>query len=305
MQDLNDKVAGNTLTAPEWNEVPSEIQNLITDTGQSLSSGDLDQLGKAVRTYVADSDWYLESGAANAYVLTSQTGRQPCPTYTVGMRIRFIPTYSNTAASVVNVDAIGSRALVDEDGNAFVGDSNEIRAGKIYEFAYNGTAFQLVSPVLPFDSAASATVPVGATIMWHTSAAPSGFLECDGSSLATASYPSLFAILGYTYGGSGANFNIPDLRGEFPRGWSHSSGNDPDAASRTDRGDGTTGDAIGTKQADEFESHTHDIQTGDYDGGSGHCDRSPDTGYTASTLAAGGSETRPRNVNVMWCIRAQ
>lgn len=41
----------------------------------------------------------------------------------------------------------------------------------------------------------------------------SGFLLCDGSSLATTSYPDLFAIIGYTYGGSGGNFSLPDMSG--------------------------------------------------------------------------------------------
>ena len=50
------------------------------------------------------------------------------------------------------------------------------------------------------------------------STAPSGWLLCYGQSLATASYPDLFAAIGYTYGGSGANFNVPDLRGRIPVG---------------------------------------------------------------------------------------
>jgi len=51
MQDLNDKVKGSSLTATEWNEVPSEIQQAITDSGQTLSSGDLTQLSKAIGGY--------------------------------------------------------------------------------------------------------------------------------------------------------------------------------------------------------------------------------------------------------------
>lgn len=47
MQDLNDKVIGGELTAAEWNEVPSELQNVIEASGQTLSSGDLTQLRKA------------------------------------------------------------------------------------------------------------------------------------------------------------------------------------------------------------------------------------------------------------------
>ena len=39
-----------------------------------------------------------------------------------------------------------------------------------------------------------------------------GFIECDGRSLSKDSYGDLFAVIGYTYGGSGANFNVPDYR---------------------------------------------------------------------------------------------
>jgi microcystin-dependent protein len=39
------------------------------------------------------------------------------------------------------------------------------------------------------------------------------WLICEGQSLDTAVYPDLFAVIGYTYGGSGSTFNLPDLRG--------------------------------------------------------------------------------------------
>ena len=48
-----------------------------------------------------------------------------------------------------------------------------------------------------------------------------GFLVCDGASLLVASYPALFAAIGYTYGGSGANFNIPNLTNAFVDGSSN------------------------------------------------------------------------------------
>lgn len=40
-----------------------------------------------------------------------------------------------------------------------------------------------------------------------------GTLLCDGSSYAVTTYPYLWNQIGYTYGGSGANFNVPDIRG--------------------------------------------------------------------------------------------
>ncbi len=47
---------------------------------------------------------------------------------------------------------------------------------------------------------------------------PSGWLWCDGSSYSKNTYPYLFTAIGYTYGGSGLNFNVPDMRGRTPVG---------------------------------------------------------------------------------------
>lgn len=60
-------------------------------------------------------------------------------------------------------------------------------------------------------------MPIGAILEWFTETAPDGFMECKGDSLAVASYPVLFSVIGYYFGGSGANFNIPDMRGLFVR----------------------------------------------------------------------------------------
>lgn len=46
--------------------------------------------------------------------------------------------------------------------------------------------------------------------------APTGWKFCDGTSLNRNSYMNLFAVIGTTYGGSGENFNLPDLRGRVP-----------------------------------------------------------------------------------------
>ena len=64
-----------------------------------------------------------------------------------------------------------------------------------------------------------AGVPVGATVMWLAATPPTNWLICNGALLSTTgTYAALFAILGYTCGGSGANFNLPDLRNRFPMG---------------------------------------------------------------------------------------
>lgn len=61
-------------------------------------------------------------------------------------------------------------------------------------------------------------LPTGAIVPFGGSVAPDKFLLCNGGSHAAATYPGLFAIIGYTYGGAGPNFNVPDLRGRVPAG---------------------------------------------------------------------------------------
>ena len=67
MEDLNDKVTAGTLTAAEWNQVPSEIQNVIENLGITLSGADLNQLGKGIAGYIANGTFYTDSGAAELH----------------------------------------------------------------------------------------------------------------------------------------------------------------------------------------------------------------------------------------------
>jgi microcystin-dependent protein len=54
-------------------------------------------------------------------------------------------------------------------------------------------------------------IPVGLIHPFGAAVEPAGYLLCDGASYATADYPELFAVIAYTYGGAGANFNVPAL----------------------------------------------------------------------------------------------
>lgn len=56
-------------------------------------------------------------------------------------------------------------------------------------------------------------VITGQILAYGGGSVPTGYLECDGTQYATTTYPDLFSVIGYTYGGSGANFNVPDFRG--------------------------------------------------------------------------------------------
>ncbi len=101
----------------------------------------------------------------------------------------------------------------------------------------------------------------GIVIFHMTENVPNGYLIADGSEYNRLQYKRLYSLIGVMYGnGNGySTFNIPDMRGYFPRFQDFGAGRDPDAASRLSRNDGITGDNVGTTQDSEFASHTHSI----------------------------------------------
>jgi microcystin-dependent protein len=62
-------------------------------------------------------------------------------------------------------------------------------------------------------------IPPGTVLQSAAVTSPAGWLACDGASYSTTSYPQLFTSIGYTYGGSGVSFNVPDMRGNVVVGF--------------------------------------------------------------------------------------
>jgi microcystin-dependent protein len=151
--------------------------------------------------------------------------------------------------------------------------------------------------------AASAAIPAGAVQHFARNTAPDGWLKANGAVISRSTYADLFDAIGTTFGvGDGSTtFNLPDLRGEFIRGWDDGRAVD-------------TGRAFGSAQGQEIQSHTH-TATGagftasglQFSGGSGYV--ALRYGGTAADTAGGninstgGSETRPRNVALLVCIK--
>lgn len=61
-------------------------------------------------------------------------------------------------------------------------------------------------------------VPTGSIVMWTGGTAPAGWVFCNGQDLDTTTYSDLFDLIGYTFGGSGANFKAPQLDDRYPKG---------------------------------------------------------------------------------------
>ena len=65
---------------------------------------------------------------------------------------------------------------------------------------------------------AASSVLTGTIIAFAGATVPVGYVKCDATPLQTATYPNLFGVLGYTYGGSGGTFYAPNLLNKFIQG---------------------------------------------------------------------------------------
>ncbi|ECD0717772.1 TPA: phage tail protein [Escherichia coli] len=128
-------------------------------------------------------------------------------------------------------------------------------------------------------------LPVGVPVPWPSATPPTGWLKCNGAAFSAEEYPELAKAY--------PTNKLPDLRGEFIRGWDDGRGVD-------------AGRALLSAQSDLFKAHHHSFTfftgyaagggTGavyDYSGNAGR-----DTGDT------GGNETRPRNIAFNYIVRA-
>nr|BAR23584.1 phage tail fiber protein [uncultured Mediterranean phage uvMED] len=172
-------------------------------------------------------------------------------------------------------------------------------------------------------------VPTGSVHMMATTTAPSGYLKCNGAAVSRTTYADLFTIIGTTHGaGDGSStFNVPDLRGEFVRGWDDSRGVDSGRSFGSSQSDANKQHNHGVTDPGHGHSindpgHIHQVQYSNSDSGDGVIEESG-TGLSGQepTLSAttgiainlghtgisinndGGSEARPRNIAMMYVIK--
>jgi hypothetical protein len=141
--DILSKINGNLVSATEFNQIPTELEALQTSSGQTSSDAILNQVSIATSRYSANN-FYIDSGVADAYVLTlaaSMTNPVSATVgYFTGMTIRFRAGNANTGASTVNVNSAGVKNLKKADGTTDL-YPNDISALEDSIFRYNGTVF--------------------------------------------------------------------------------------------------------------------------------------------------------------------
>lgn len=141
---------------------------------------------------------------------------------------------SATFGSAVTVSGNTSLSNVSASGTSYVAGSATFGSAvtvtgttSLSNVSASGTAY--VAGSATFNSAVTATGPltVGGTIIYGlppgsitpylgaATAVPTGWILANGASLSTATYPALFAAIGYNFGGSGANFSVPNLNAGY------------------------------------------------------------------------------------------
>ena len=233
----------------------------------------------------------------------------------LGLATKASPTFSGTITSAGDITCSGT-------GNLKVptGTTAQRPTGATGAFRFNTTLTQFEG----YDGSSWAKVggvPAGTVVAYAADTVPSGFLECNGANVSRSTYAQLYSAIGVTWGaGDGSStFGLPDLRGEFIRGWDNSRGVD-----------GSRGFA--STQSSQNQQHNHGVTDPSHshtqrglalNGGSGSVaitlgsgqsyqigysgqQSSITTGTSSTGISinnAGGSEARPRNVSLMYIIR--
>lgn len=149
---------------------------------------------------------------------------------------------------------------------------------------------------MPVTNAASG-IKAGTVAHFAASTAPTGWLKANGAAVSRTAYEALFQAIGTTYGaGDGSTtFALPDLRGEFLRSLDDGRGVD-------------SGRAIGSTQSDMFKTHDHGLKANMVSGIAGGPNANMTVGggsrnYYNTDAYVGNTETRPRNVALLACIK--
>ena len=240
----------------------SGAAGLVTLTEQEALNGFIDLTGQitgnrqvAVPALPVQS-WLVRNSTSGAFGVTFKTTTGTGIAVPAGASIR---VFSDGVNIVDPVSAAVAAALSDES-------AKEI--GFVKWVAYNG----------------------------YDVALPSGYIKANGAAITRWQFAALFAKIGTKFGaGDGANtFNLPDLRGEFIRGWDDARGID-------------IGRLFGMLQGFAIQTHDHPIPnyipTGSFAQTGTSVTLANNNGNNYVTGPAGGSETRPRNVALLPVIK--
>jgi hypothetical protein len=277
--------AGSSAAVANGGTPNAAVLNFTIPRGNAGAPGGTGATGPG---YAAMSTTSLACAGAGSKTFATQTGLA----YSAGARIRATSAGTGEWMEGVVTAYSGGSLTATMDSNSGTGthaDWTINLAGQQGQVGPNGN------------------VPVGATIFVTGTVAPNGFLKANGSLLSRTTYAALWAYAqasgrvvsdatwtasdwgAFSSGDGSTTFRLPDLRAEFIRGLDDGRGVD-------------SGRLLGSGQADDFKAHAHTISVsgGAAGGGGGEFAQGSST---LPTSTIGGTETRPRNIALLACIK--
>jgi len=292
-------IPATVVTAAWLNTMQEEIIAVITAAGIPLNAASNNQLKTAIDTIIAATGQVLSQAQITALLNHINTAHQPLLT-AADAQSTAILSYAdaNTLIKTGFYNGFGKNWAIQADWQYMIvirhtSVASDFTFQEAFDF-YTDQSFQrrsnngVWSPWVR----SSGNSMVGKVIAFAGTTPLSGWLECNGTAVSRNAYADLFNVIGITFGGGNGTttFNIPDLRGEFVRGWDHAKGVD-------------AGRVLGSWQADMLKSHTHTYSRPGAGGAITSAYYYSQGLPTQNSGATGGIETRPRNVAMMYCIK--
>ena len=201
-------------TSVKFNDVADAIDGLITRQSTTTSGTDVSYLAGPVPAWQE---------------------------YTQSAILIITPHITNAASATIAVSGLAAKAL--KIGGAAIG-AGVIQAGIPTILAYNGVHFEVLLQ--------NVTIPTGQVTAFAGTAAPGGWLICDGGEYPIASYSTLSGVIGTIYNKGTETlgyFRVPDLSRRVAIG----------AGASDTLGNTEGGNKVGTAYASRTTSHSHTI----------------------------------------------
>ncbi|EEV5591908.1 phage tail protein, partial [Escherichia coli] len=234
-----------------------------------------------------------------------------------------------TAAQSVNNTQIATTAFVKSAIAAMVGSApaaldtlNELAAALGNDPNFSTTVLNALAGKQPLDNTLTnlsgkdvagllaylglgegSALPVGVPVPWPSATPPTGWLKCNGAAFSAEEYPELAKAY--------PTNKLPDLRGEFIRGWDDGRGVDAGRQLLSSQGDairniegfadGGIGMSFDAIRGAFYDAGTRSATMANNTTAIGKTD---DLGFDASRVVPTANENRPRNIAFNYIVRA-
>lgn len=310
---------GDSQTPPsypgaDWfNIVQAELLNVLKDAEIEPNKAELNQLSQAINGMIEKKQASLTN--KGVVLLSSAIDSESETEAATPRAVKIVSDRINDITDKFQSDEFESRVHAHNKKYYFFMSNNGL-AGmyseeeKVVKWVFNESGvldegFVPASRILDLDKFVRGSIPAGIPMPWPKSAPPAGWLECNGSPFDVNRFPELAKA--YPLG------SLPDLRGEFIRGWDNGRKVDPERAILSWQNDAIR-NIWGEMSPISETFAASPVATGVFKyfkKQAGHTPTSVDDGsaggvtFDASLLVPTARENRPRNVAFMYIVKAE